>query len=61
MPNPPLPAPFLFDWEAYQRTVEQHGQYIPQIRQVFTIFALTRMKRRFLNKNPSVYPSQCSA
>jgi hypothetical protein len=52
--NPPLPVPFLFDPFAYERTVQQHGQYIPLIRHVFTIYVLTRLKGRLLNKNPHI-------
>lgn len=52
LPDPPLPQPFLFDMESYRRTVEQHGEYLPLIRNVFTIFAVSRLKKRFLNKNP---------
>jgi len=50
--HPPLPQPFLFDLESYRRTKEAHGQYIAHIRRAFTFFAVTRLKRRFLNKNP---------
>jgi hypothetical protein len=54
MPTPPLPVPFLFDLTAYQRTPEQHGHFIPAIRNAFSLFALTRLKGRFLNKNPHI-------
>lgn len=52
LPNPPLPQPFLFDMESYVRTVEKHGHHLSLIRDVFTMFAVSRLKKRFLNKNP---------
>ncbi len=52
LPTPPLPQPFLFDMDSYVRTVAQHGDSIPLIRHTFTIFAVSRFKKRFLNKNP---------
>lgn len=52
MDNPPLPQPFLFDMDAYVRTVEKHGHHLSLIRNVFTMFAISRLKTRFLNKNP---------
>lgn len=50
--EPLLPQPFLFDWDAYQRTLDQHSEHLPLIRKVFTIFAATHLRRRFINKNP---------
>jgi|GEM_PF-4461609 len=52
MSNPPLPKPFIFDPLAYERTVEDHGEYMATIRQVFDLYAFTRRKKRFMNKNP---------
>lgn len=52
LPEPPLPLPFLFDLDAYERTVEKHAAYLPLIRNSFTLFAVMRLRRRFLNKNP---------
>src|SRR5690606_22390934 len=52
MHSPPVPRPFVFDMESCVRTVKQHGEYLPLIRNVFTIFEVTRLQRRFVNKNP---------
>jgi hypothetical protein len=52
MPQPPLPVPFLFDLHAYQRTVADHAEFIPTIQDSFGFFTASRMRRRFLNKNP---------
>jgi len=52
MPEPPLDVPFLFDLRAYERTVADHAEFIPTIQRSFGFFAASRMRRRFLNKNP---------
>jgi hypothetical protein len=51
---PPRPQPFLFDIKPYARTLETHGGDIPYIQRAFHLFAMTRRKARFLNKNPHI-------
>lgn len=50
--QPTLPTPFLFDPAAYTRNPDQHGHFIPSIRNAFSLYAALHGKRRFLNKNP---------
>ncbi len=50
--QPAQAQPFLFDPLAYQRIEADHAAYIPLIRDVFTLFALSRGRRRVISKNP---------
>ncbi len=52
LPEPTAAQPFLFDPLAYERDPQTHAAALPWIRSVFGLFALSRGRRRFLNKNP---------